>query len=68
MDEVARAVFVDPVLRVVEPVRVRHGIEMIKITEILVKPVQCRQILVQITEMVLAELGSFIAERLQHRS
>ena len=66
MDEVARAVLVDPVLRIVEPVRVRHGVEMVEIAEELVEAVHRRQVLVQVAQMVLAELAGLVALRLEH--
>jgi hypothetical protein len=66
MDQVARAIFVDPVLRVVVPVGIGHGVEVIQVAEIFIEPVHRRQIFVQIAEMVLAELPGHIAERFQH--
>ena len=66
MDQIARTGLVDPVLRVVEPIRIGHGVEMIEVTEELVEAVHRRQILVQVAKMVLAELPGRIAVRLQH--
>ena len=39
---------------------------MVQVTEKFVEAVYGRQVLVQVTQMVLAELRGFIAERLQH--
>jgi hypothetical protein len=66
MHQVARAVFVDPILRIVEPVRIRHRVEMIEVAEKLIEAVHGRQILVQVAEMVFAELPGGVAERFQH--
>ena len=66
MDQIARAVFVDPVLRVVEPVRIGHRVEVIEVAEELVEAVHGRQVLVQIAQVVLAELSGGVAQRLQH--
>ena len=38
MHQVARAVFVDPVLRVIEPIRIRHRVEVIEVAENSSKP------------------------------
>ena len=56
MHQVARAVFVDPVLRIIEPVRIGHRVEVIEVTEEFVEAVHRRQIFVHVAEMVLAEL------------
>ena len=65
MYQVARAGLVDPVLRIVEPVRVRHRIKMVQIAEEFVEAVHRRQVFVQIAQMVLAELPGLVALRLQ---
>jgi hypothetical protein len=54
------------VLRVVEPVRIGHCVEVVQVAEELVEPVHRREELVQVAQMVLAELPSLVAERLQH--
>ena len=66
MHQVARPVLVDPVLRVVEPVRVRHRVQVVQVAEELVEAVHRRQVLVQVAQVVLAELAGCIAKRLQH--
>ena len=66
MHQVARAVFVDPVLRVVEPIRIRHRVEVIEVAEEFVEAVHGRQVFVQIAEMILAELSGGVAERFEH--
>ena len=47
------------------PVGVRHGVEVIQIAEEFIEAVQRRQVLVQVAEMVLAELSGGIALRLE---
>ena len=47
------------------PVGVRHGVEVVQIAEELIEAVQRRQVLVQVAEMVLAELSGGIALRLE---
>ena len=64
MHQIARAVFVDPVLRIVEPVRIGHRVEVIEVAEEFIEAVHRRQILVLVAEMVLAELPGCIAHRL----
>jgi hypothetical protein len=61
MHEIARPVFVNPVLGVVEPVWVRHGVQMVQVTEEFVEAVEGRQILVQVAQMVLTELLSCVS-------
>ena len=67
MHKIARAVFVDPVLRIVEPVRIGHRIEVIEVTEEFVEAVQRRQIFVQVAEMVLAELAGGVTHRFEQQ-
>jgi len=45
MDEIAWSRLVDPLLRIVGPVRVRHGIEVIQVAKVLVKAVYTWQVL-----------------------
>ena len=66
MHQVARAVFVDPVLRIVEPIRIRHRVEVIEVAEKFIEAVHGRQIFVEVAEMVLAELPGSVAERFEH--
>ena len=66
MYKVTRPVFVDPILWIVEPVRVRHRVQMVQVTEKFVEAVHRWQELVQVTQVVLAKLPGFIAERLEH--
>ena len=66
MDEVARAVLVPLVLGEAVPVRVRHRVQVIEVAEKLVEPVHRRQELVQVAQMVLAELAGLVALRLEH--
>jgi hypothetical protein len=66
MHEIARTGFVDPILRVVEPVGVGHRVEVVEVAEELVEAVQGRQVFVEVAEMVLAELAGRVAERFQH--
>ena len=65
VDQIARPGLVDPILRVVEPVRVGHRVEMVQVAEELIEAVHRRQVLVEITQVVLAELPGFIAHRLE---
>ena len=67
MHQVARAVFVDPVLRIVEPVRIGHRVEVVEVTEEFVEAVHRRQIFVQVAEMVLAELAGGVAHRFEQK-
>jgi polyhydroxyalkanoate synthase len=64
--QVAWASFVDPVLRVVEPVRIGHRIEVVQVTEELVEAVHREEILVQVAQMVLAKLPGFVTLCLEH--
>ena len=65
--QAARAVLVVVGLVVRErvPVRVRHGVEVVQVAEELVEAVQRRQVLVQVAEVVLAELPGGVALRLE---
>ena len=65
--EVARAELVAVGLVVGErvPVRVGHGVEVIQVSEELIEAVQRRQVLVQVAEVVLAELAGGVALRLE---
>ena len=65
MHQIARAGLVDPVLGIVEPIGVRHGVEVVQVAEELVEAVHRRQVLVQVAEVVLAELPGGVALRLQ---
>ena len=47
------------------PVRVRHGVEVVQVAEELVEAVQRRQVLVQVAQVVLAELPGGVALRLE---
>src|SRR5581483_8853039 len=67
MHEVARTGFVYPALRIIKPVRVRHRIEMVQIAEEFVEAMQTRKILVEISQVVLAELRRLVTLRLEHR-
>ena len=65
MHQVARAGFVNPVLGIIEPVRVRHRVEVVQVTEEFVEAVNRRQVLVQIAEVVLAELAGGVTLRFE---
>ena len=67
MHETARAVLVVKRLVVRErvPIRVRHCVEVIEVTEELIEAVHRRQELVQIAEVVFAELPGRVALRLE---
>ena len=67
MDHVARADDVQQFLRVGGMRGVFHRVEVIEITEEFVEAVNGRQELVEIAEMVLAELAGGIAHRLERR-
>src|ERR1044071_7428507 len=62
--EIAGTSLVDPVLRIGVPVRVRHRIEVVQVSKVLVEAVHCRRELVEIAEMVLAELSGFMMTRI----
>ena len=66
MDEVPRADRVTDrrVSRIGVPVGIRHGVEVIQIAEELIEAVDAREVLVQVAEMVLAELSGGVAHRL----
>ena len=61
MDHVARADLVLERGRVVGCGRVLHRVEVIEVAEELVEPVHGRQVLVQVAEVVLAELAGGVA-------
>ena len=61
MDHVARADFVEKLLRVPWVGRVFHRIEMVEVSEELIEPVYRRQELIQVAEVVLTELTGGIA-------
>ncbi len=63
--EVARTDGVDEILRVVGAERVLHGVEVVEVAEELVEAVDGRQELVEIAEVVLAELPGGVALALQ---
>ena len=67
VQHVARAVLraEGRVLRIREPVRVRQGVEVVQVAVELVEAVQRRQVLVQVAEVVLAELPGGVALRLE---
>ena len=67
MDQIPGAGLIDPVLRVVKPVRVRHGIEVVQVAEEFVEAMDGGQVFVQIAQMVLAELPGSVALGLKHR-
>ena len=67
VNHVARTVNVQEVLRVAGVRRVFHRIKVIEKAEELVKAVDCRQELIDIAEMVLAELTRGIAHGFQYR-
>ena len=66
MHEIARADLVPPVGREGVPIWVRHGVEVVQVAEELVEAVQCRQVLVAVAQVVLAELAGLVAHRLEH--
>ena len=67
VDQVARAdlVAVGRIVREGVPVRIRHRVEVVEVAEELVEAVHRRQELVQVAEVVLAELPGGVALRLQ---
>src|SRR5512135_2439419 len=48
--------------------RVLHRVQVIQVAPELIEPVQCRQELIEVAKMVLAELSSGIAQALESRS
>ena len=54
---IARPRLVDPVLRVVKPVRIGHRVKVIEVTEKLVEAMEARKILVEVAEVVLTKLA-----------
>ena len=52
-------------VRIVHVLGLFLGVQVIQVAEELVEAMHCRQMLVAVTEMVLAELASAIAERLE---
>src|SRR6266576_5686537 len=67
VDEIARPGLVDPILRVIEPVRIRHGIEVIEVAKEFVEAVNGWEILIQVPKVVFAKLGGFVADGFQDR-
>ena len=67
MHQIARPIFVDPILWIVEPVRIGHGVEVIQITKEFIEAVQRRQVFVQVAEMVFPKLSRGVAHRLQYQ-
>ena len=65
VQHIARADHVLQRRRIGMPERILHRVEMIEIAEELVEAVHRRKVLVEVAEMVLAELPGLIAERLQ---
>ena len=63
MHQIARAGLVDPVLGIIEPIRVGHGVEVVQVAEEFVEAVHGGQELVQVAEVVLAELPGGVALR-----
>src|SRR5215472_13946088 len=47
------------------PVWIRHGIEVVQITEEFIEAMKCRQVFVQIAEMILAKLSRGVALRFE---
>ena len=66
VNHVARADFVQQFLRIGGVRRVFHRVEVIEVAEELVEPVNRGQELVEITEVVLAELARGVAHGLEH--
>ena len=65
MNHVARADFIQQVLRVVGMRRVFHRVEVIEVAEELVEPMDSGQKLIEIAEVILTELASGVALRLE---
>ena len=65
MDHVARADYVQQILRVVGVRRVFHRVEVIEVAEKLVKAMDGGQIFVAVAEVVLAELAGGVALRFE---
>src|SRR5438034_8895487 len=68
MHHVARANLIQQILRIIWVCRVFHRIEVIKIPEELVEPMDGGQKLIEIPEVILPELTSRVALRLQRGS
>src|SRR5215467_4763077 len=68
VQHVARADLVDESGWVVGMRRVFHGVEVIKIAEELFEAVNCRQIFVEIAQVILSELACRVAHRLENGS
>lgn len=66
MDHVARADDVQQLLRIVRMRRILHRVEMVQIAEELVEAVDRWQELVQVAQVILAELPRGVAVRLEH--
>ena len=64
MNEIARSNCVTDhrVRRIRVPVRIGHGVEVIEIAEELIESVDAREVLVQVAQMVLAELACGVAQ------
>ena len=54
------------VLRVIEKLRLLLGVEMVQVAEEFIESVNSRQVLVEVAEVVLAELAGGVAEGLEH--
>ena len=67
VDHVARADRVLQVLRIVAVRRVLHRIQVVEVAEELIEAVHRRQELVEVAQMVLAELAGGVAHRLERR-
>jgi len=67
MQHVARADFVQQVPRVVRVERVLHRVQVVEIAEELVEPMDRRQELILVAQVVLAELPRRVAQFLQRR-
>ena len=67
VDHVARADLVQQLLRVVGVRRVFHRVEVIEVAEELVEAVDGRQELVEVAEVVLAELAGGVAQVFERR-
>ena len=65
MDHVARTDFIEQILRVVRMRRVFHRVQVIEVAEELVEPVDGGQELIEIAQMVLAELPGGVALRFE---
>ncbi len=66
MNQIARPDLVDHVLRVSWPKRIGHRVQVIEVSEELIKAVDCREKLIQVAQVVLAELARGVTHILQH--